>query len=229
MKYLLNSIIIFIISMSLFAYDNKDKAVPPVQEEVYDFRNEKYQDFYSRFMREVEKKDKGSINPNDGFEESFDYQKIKQVLDIEHPNQSILFKLNIYRLDPNSRYVGMLGKYQNKEDILAHLQQQQINFKYQECSLEKQVDGLYCLDTKELIYYYLPNNSKHKIKNINQSIDVYCNLNCRILDYPTYPYNVKISIHFSNPQDFFYIINYVEKYFFKMTGEHIWQRSLKQK
>lgn len=56
MKYLLNSIIIFIISMSLFACDNKDKAVPPVQEEVYDFRNEKYQDFYSRFMREVEKK-----------------------------------------------------------------------------------------------------------------------------------------------------------------------------
>ena len=44
-------------------------------------------------MREVEKKDKGSINPNDGFEESFDYQKIKQVLDIEHPNQSILFKI----------------------------------------------------------------------------------------------------------------------------------------
>ncbi|WLF84384.1 hypothetical protein [Moraxella sp. ZY210820] len=221
------SLILAFLSLSLLACNDKPKPTPT--EEVYNFRDEKYQDFYSVFMRKVQQMDKDSINPNDGFEMSFDYQKIKQVLDIEHPNQNILFKLNINRVNPNDRHVGMPAKYQDKEDILTHRQQQQINFKYQECSLEKQIDGLYCLDTKQLSYYYLPNESKYKIKNINQSIDADCSLNCWVLNYPTYPYNVRISIHFSNPQDFLYIINYVEKYFFKMTGEHIWQRSLNQK
>lgn len=37
-----------LLSLSLLSCDDKSKSMPKKQEEVYDFRDEKYQDFYSR-------------------------------------------------------------------------------------------------------------------------------------------------------------------------------------
>ena len=82
-------------------------------------------------------------------------------------------------------------------------------------------------------YYYLPNESK-KMAYIDQTFSFYCisdqeKKRCSMMNWTNDPINLHLSIHFTDPQNFFYIMPYVEQYFFNVTGEHIWQTLPKQK
>ncbi|UOO89218.1 hypothetical protein LVJ82_17520 [Vitreoscilla massiliensis] len=53
--------------------------------------------------------------------------------------------------------------------------------------------------------------------------EVHHEKNCNVYNHLNAPYNVSLSIHFTDPQNFFYIMPYVEQHFYEVTGEHIWQ------
>lgn len=239
MKYLLNSIILFIISMSLLACDNKDKAVPPVQEEVYDFRNEKYQDFYSRFMRKVERVDSGSI-VNNTFQRTFDKKFIESHLGAKDAPKEIVFKLIVERVD--EKHILQAGGreiFHNLDEIKHRYnylnKQGHREFSYQLCLSVDEEIGLDCL--KDLRYrgfeYFYFANGQLKDEHIYQFLSFLCDVInnqkiCELSVVPSKTHNIRVTIYFGKPQEFFYIMPYVEKYFYQMTGEHLWQTSLKE-
>lgn len=241
MNTLKKLITLIFLSLLLSACDNKDSHTSKKQEEVYDFRNEKYQDFYSRFMREVERRNLNAITPNDSFERPFTKEYINEVLGLDI-KEDIHFKLVINRVNPKFNNYKKRNHLDNESDILE-LKNHEFDklSDYEICSDNLQIEGLFCLNRirrNNVEYYFLPKKSTKKIPYINQNIDFYCEsidsahgkyTNCKLLNFPDNPYNLDIWINFSkNPQDFFHIIKYVESYIYQATGEHIWQTSLKE-
>ncbi|WLF84386.1 hypothetical protein [Moraxella sp. ZY210820] len=219
------SLILAFLSLSLLACNDKPKPTPT--EEVYNFRNEKYQDFYSKLAREVERKKLNVIMSNDGFEKPFDKKYINDVLGLD-VKDDILFKLVVSRTNPKEHYVSPINFLSEKEEVLNFYYKDK---QYQECPKDYQVDGLLCIDY--LHYFYIPKYSNNKANNIYQTLDFQCSEfqsgSCRLFYYGSHQYNIKIFISFSDPQDFFRIISYVEEYIYQATGEHIWQTSLSKK
>lgn len=227
------------LSLLLSACDNKGSHTSKKQEEVYDFRNEKYQDFYSRFMREVERRNLNAITPNDSFDRPFTKKYINDVLGLDIKDD-ILFKLSIGKTE---LYDERSDTFHSEKDVLSLYQKndtQQIASnmsKYKICNGNIQVKDLYCLhdmQTGRVNYYYF-NRRSRKINYVDRDIDFYCHRvetqksDCTLMYFFKTPYNLYIYIIFSNPNDFFHIIEYVEKYIHNVTGEHIWQTSLNQK
>lgn len=236
-----------LLSLSLLSCDDKSTSMPKKQEEVYDFRNEKYQDFYSKFAREVDRRsDLNAHVENDSFAKSFDKEYINKVLGLDL-KEDIVFKLHIVRveLDSYNELYNTSNHFADENDVWEAKKQSRYRkyIKYRICSDDFQIEGLFCLAGSfdgnaekhgtEYHYYYLPKKSTKIIPHVNQSIKFQCEnidsahgeyIRCILYNYPDQPYNLDINIYFSeNPENFFHMIEYVEKYIHNITGEHIWQ------
>lgn len=206
---------------------NDNKSIQTTQaEEVYDFRNEKYQDFYPRLARELERRNLNVFIQNDIFAIPFDRDYISEVLGLEIKDD-IHFKLVVSRRNPNENYISPVNFLLGKKEVFDFYFKDK---KYKECSIENQINDLFCID--DLHYFYIPKDANYKLNYIDQNLKFQCSKfqsgSCRLFYYGSHSYNVDIVIHFSNPKDFFHIIKYVESYIYQATGEHIWQTSLKE-
>ena len=206
--------------------DDKAKATAKPAEEVYDYRDERYQDFYSRYMRKTGK-DYLILNP----------KNVQEELDLKSiPEGYGWGRVDISRINTFEKINNQVNNLQTKYDILKYYQERGHN--YVECDLELQESNFICLQNEQTpnlsrVYYYVPKESI-KMDYIDQPISFSCVVsngkkNCRLFHWLSVPYNLKLTMHFTNPQNFFYIVPYVEKHFFNATGEHIWQTLPKQK
>ena len=206
-------------------HDDQTKTTAKPAEEVYDYRDERYQDFYSRYMRKTQQ----------------DYliiksQKIKEKLGIENIPDDVLARMNIYQANPQNTKNRLENNLKTQSDVLKHLNRNGDH--YVPCRPENQEPHFFCVEKIKYpglsrYYYYLPNESK-KMAYIDQTFSFYCisdqeKKRCSMMNWTNDPINLHLSIHFTDPQNFFYIMPYVEQYFFNVTGEHIWQTLPKQK
>ena len=192
-------------------------------EEVYNYRDERYQDFYSRYMRKTQK----------------DYliiesKNIKEKLGIENIPDDVLARMNIYQANPQKAKNTPENNLQTQADVLKYHNQD--GNTYAPCRPENQEPYFFCVENTKSpgslrLYYYLPNESK-KMAYIDQSLSIYCHwLNgkksCSMMNWTNDPVNLELTMHFTDPQNFFYIIPYAEKHFYDTMGEHIWQNKAK--
>lgn len=220
-KYLLVSLLPLLLAACGGGTDGGSRG----KEEVYDYRDERYQDFYSRYMRKTQQ-DHLIIRS----------QNIKEKLGIENIPDDVLARMNIYQANPQKAKNTPENNLQTQADVINFLNRNGDH--YAPCGPENQEPHFFCVDDKKSpgslrYYYYLPNESK-KMAYIDQSLAISCHwLNgkksCSMMNYYTNdPVNLHLSMHFTDPQNFFYIIPYAEKHFYDTMGEHIWQNLPKQ-
>ena len=192
-------------------------------EEVYDYRDERYQDFYSRYMRKAQK----------------DYliiesKNIKEKLGIENIPDDVLARMNIYQANPQKAKNTPENNLQTQADVLKYRNRNGDH--YAPCGPENQEPYFFCVEDKKSpgslrYYYYLPNESK-KIAYIDQPLAITCHPDggkkrCGMMNWTNDPVNLELTMYFTDPQNFFYIIPYAEKHFYDTMGEHIWQNKAK--
>mgnify|MGYP003581771049 FL=1 len=192
-------------------------------EEVYDYRDERYQDFYSRYMRKTQK----------------DYliiesKNIKEKLGIENIPDDVLARMNIYQANPQKAKNTPENNLQTQADVLKYRNRNGDH--YAPCGPENQEPHFFCVEDKKSpgslrYYYYLPNESK-KIAYIDQPLAITCHPDdgkkrCGMMNWTNDPVNLELTMYFTDPQNFFYIIPYAEKHFYDAMGEHIWQNKAK--
>ena len=182
--------------------DGKTKTIVKPAEEVYDYRDERYQDFYSRYMRKV-KKHYLIFKPQD----------IQKKMNIEDVPNNVYGRMNVYRIDPIEKIEDSMNYFKYSKDVENYFNKK---------SAANNIFSHY------LVYFYFPDNKYKKINNINYSINFSCNKmndlrQCLLSNYPGGTYNINIDIHFTNPQNFFYIMPFIEQHFYDITGDHIWQ------
>ena len=193
------------------------------KEEVYDYSDERYQDFYSRYMRKTQQ-DHLIIES----------QKIKEEMGIGNIPDDVLARMNIYQANPQKAKNTPENNLQTQADVLKYHNQD--GNTYAPCRPENQEPHFFCVENTKSpgslrLYYYLPNESK-KMAYIDQSLSIYCHwLNgeksCSMMNWTNDPVNLELTMHFTDPQNFFYIIPYAEKHFYDTMGEHIWQNKAK--
>lgn len=218
-KYLLVSLLPLLLAACGGGTDGGSRG----KEEVYDYRAERYQDFYSRYMRKTQQ-DHLIIRS----------QNIKEKLGIENIPDDVLARMNIYQANPQKAKNTPENNLQTQADVINFLNRNGDH--YAPCGPENQEPHFFCVDDKKSpgslrYYYYLPNESK-KMAYIDQSLSFTCHPDdgkkrCRMTNWTTDPVNLKLTMHFINPQNFFYIIPYAEKHFYDAMGEHIWQNKAK--
>ena len=192
-------------------------------EEVYDYRDERYQDFYSRYMRKTQK----------------DYliiesKNIKEKLGIENIPDDVLARMNIYQANPQKAKNTPENNLQTQADVLKYRNRNGDH--YAPCGPENQEPHFFCVEDKKSpgslrYYYYLPNESK-KIAYIDQPLAITCHPDdgkkrCGMMNWTNDPVNLELTMYFTDPQNFFYSIPYAEKHFYDTMGEHIWQNKAK--
>ena len=192
-------------------------------EEVYDYRDERYQDFYSRYMRKAQQ----------------DYliiesKNIKEKLGIENIPDDVLARMNIYQANPQKAKNTPENNLQTQADVLKYRNRNGDH--YAPCGPENQEPHFFCVEDKKSpgslrYYYYLPNESK-KIAYIDQPLAITCHPDggkkrCGMMNWTNDPVNLELTMYFTDPQNFFYIIPYAEKHFYDTMGEHIWQNKAK--
>ena len=192
-------------------------------EEVYDYRDERYQDFYSRYMRKAQK----------------DYliiesKNIKEKLGIENIPDDVLARMNIYQANPQKAKNTPENNLQTQADVLKYRNRNGDH--YAPCGPENQEPHFFCVEDKKSpgslrYYYYLPNESK-KMAYIDQPLAITCHPDggkkrCGMMNWTNDPVNLELTMYFTDPQNFFYIIPYAEKHFYDTMGEHIWQNKAK--
>ena len=134
-------------------------------EEVYDYRDERYQDFYSRYMRKTQQ-DHLIIRS----------QNIKEKLGIENIPDDVLARMNIYQANPQKAKNTPENNLQTQADVINFLNRNGDH--YAPCGPENQEPHFFCVDDKKSpgslrYYYYLPNESK-KMAYIDQSLSFTC-------------------------------------------------------
>lgn len=210
---------ISLVALLLFACGGSS----PIQQEVYDYRDEKYQDFYSRLARGIERQNINAVIEKNSFSQSFDKAYINEVLGLELKDD-IFFRLVISRVNPSENNTSSFNFLFEKKEVFDFYFKDK---EYKECPINNQIDGLFCIDY--LHYFYIEKYTENKLEYVNQTLNFQCSEfklgSCRLFSYGSNPYDIKVAIHFSKPQDFFRIISYVEKYIYNATGEHIWQHS----
>ena len=150
-------------------------------EEVYDYRDERYQDFYSRYMRKTQQ-DHLIIRS----------QNIKEKLGIENIPDDVLARMNIYQANPQIPKNRPENNLQTQADVLKYRNRNGDH--YAPCGPENQEPYFFCVEDKKSpgslrYYYYLPNESK-KMAYIDQSLAISCHwLNgkksCSMMNYYT--------------------------------------------
>lgn len=160
-------------------------------------------------MREVEKRDSGSITANNSFDRPFTNDFIQEKLNIKHKD-FILFKN------------GMSNIFNDKNNVLSFYKEYSANNRppdvmsnYEICDNFLQIKNLYCLNeikTQKKEYYYFPSKSK-KIDYIDKDMDFYCyglskqTPGCTFMYITEKPYNMILHIVFDRPKDFFISFN----------------------
>ena len=210
----IQSLLILCLSVMLLAcgknadHQNKSNA--------YDYRDERHQDFYSRYMRNAKQ---GSL--------SIDSQAIRVKLRATNVPDRVLGQLNVYRTDPNDKINSPLNQLKNRAEILAFYNRN--GDKFGSCAVKDQEEHFFCIVNKKIpnepYYFYLPNESNN-LKYINQPISFTCTKlqgrkNCRLFHTLNYPNNVNLSVFFTDIQNFFYLMPYIEQHFYETTGEHV--------
>ena len=216
----LQSSFILCLSVMLLACD-KDADHQNINK-AYDYRDERHQDFYSRYMRKTQK-DYLIIEPKD----------MREKLEVENIPDNALARMNLTKVEPSEKRNFLVdNNISNKNELLAFYNQKENN--YQPCTEEYREDNLFCLSdlqspNSSFLYFYIPNESI-KLKNINQVITFFCYKNpnekkCSMFHSLNPPISVDLSIHFTDPQNFFYLMPYIEQHFYETTGEHVWENA----
>ena len=185
----------------------------------YDYRDERHQDFYSRYMRKTQE--------NHLIIES---KNIREKLQLNDVPDEVAARMDVSRTEPSEKIIPQINQLSNRAEILAFFNRN--GSKFEECEVNNQEEHFFCIEDKKLglssqRYIYIPSESI-KLEHIDQPIKMKCSMvhdrkSCSIIDRFNYPYNAKLTIHFTDIQNFFYIIPYIEQHFFETTGEHVWQ------
>ena len=152
----LQSLFMLCLSVMLLACD-KD-ADHQNKSNAYDYRDERHQDFYSRYMRKTQQ-DYLIIEPKD----------MREKLEVENIPDNALARMNLTRVDPSEKRNFLVdNNISNKNELLAFYNQKENN--YQPCTEEYREDNLFCLSdlqspNSSFLYFYIPNESI-KLKNI---------------------------------------------------------------
>ena len=187
----------------------------------YDYRDERYQDFYSRYMRKTQQ----------------DYliiesKNIREKLKLNDVPDEVLARMDVSRTEPSEKIIPKINQISNRAEILAFFNRN--GGKFRECEVEDQEEHFFCIEDEKLglssrEYFYIPSESI-KLEHIDQPISMNCSMfqdrqSCSIIDRFNYPYNARLTIHFTDIQNFFYIIPYIEQHFYETTGEHVWENA----
>ena len=187
----------------------------------YDYRDERYQDFYSRYMRKTQQ----------------DYliiesKNIREKLQLNDVPDEVAARMDVSRTEPSEKIIPQINQLSNRAEILAFYNRN--GGKYGMCKKENQEEHFICIEDEKLglssrEYLYIPSESI-KLKHIDQPIKMKCSMfqdrqSCSIIDRFNYPYNARLTIHFTDIQNFFYLIPYIEQHFYETTGEHVWENA----
>ena len=220
MKNIIRNLVVLCLMLMLIACGDSDSKNKSDSQKGYDYHDERNQDFYSRYMRKTGK-DYFIAEP----------KKIREKLKLGEIPDSALARINLTRVERSEKRNFLVNNnISNKNELLIFYNQNEI--KYQPCTEEYKEDNLFCLSdlqspNSSFIYFYIPNDSI-KLKNINQIITFFCyknpnEKNCTMFHSLNPPISVDLSVHFTDPQNFFYLIPYIEQHFYETTGEHVWQ------
>ena len=188
---------------------------------VYDYRDERHQDFYSRYMRKTQQ----------------DYliiesKNIREKLQLNDVPDEVAARMDVSRTEPYEKIIPQINQLSNRAEILAFYNRN--GGKYGMCKKENQEEHFICIEDEKLglfsrEYFYIPSESI-KLEHIDQPISMNCSMfqdrqSCSIIDRFNYPYNARLTIHFTDIQNFFYLIPYIEQHFYETTGEHVWENT----
>ena len=187
----------------------------------YDYRDERHQDFYSRYMRQTQQ----------------DYliiesKNIREKLKSKDVPDTVAARMDVSRTEPSEKIIPKINQISNRAEILAFFNRN--GGKFRECEVEDQEKHFFCIEDEKLglssrEYLYIPSESI-KLKHIDQPIKMKCSMfqdrqSCSIIDRFNYPYNARLTIHFTDIQNFFYLMPYIEQHFYETTGEHVWENA----
>ena len=187
----------------------------------YDYRDERHQDFYSRYMRKTQQ----------------DYliiesKNIREKLKSKDVPDTVAARMDVSRTEPSEKIIPQINQLSTRAEILAFFNRN--GGKYEECKVEDQEEHFFCIEDEKLglssrEYLYIPSESI-KLKHIDLPISMNCSMlydrkKCSITKRFNYPYNARLTIHFTDIQNFFYLMPYIEQHFYETTGEHVWENA----
>ena len=188
---------------------------------VYDYRDERHQDFYSRYMRKTQQ----------------DYliiesKNIREKLKSKDVPDTVAARMDVSRTEPSEKIIPQINQLSTRAEILAFFNRD--GGKFKECEVENQEKHFFCIEDEKLglssrEYLYIPSESI-KLKHIDLPISMNCSMlydrkKCSITKRFNYPYNARLTIHFTDIQNFFYLMPYIEQHFYETTGEHVWENA----
>ena len=212
---------LFILSLSVMLLACGKDADHQNKSNAYDYRDERHQDFYSRYMRKTQQ----------------DYliiesKNIREKLKSKDVPDTVAARMDVSRTEPSEKIIPQINQLSNRAEILAFYNRN--GGKYGMCKKENQEEHFICIEDEKLglfsrEYFYIPSESI-KLEHIDQPISMNCSMfqdrqSCSIIDRFNYPYNARLTIHFTDIQHFFYIIPYIEQHFYETTGEHVWENA----
>ena len=213
---------LFILSLSVMLLACGKNADHQNKSKAYDYRDERHQDFYSRYMRKTQE--------NHLIIES---KNIREKLKLNDVPDEVAARMDVSRTEPSEKIIPQINQLSNRAEILAFYNRN--GGKYGMCKKENQEEHFICIEDEKLglfsrEYFYIPSESI-KLEHIDQPISMNCSMfqdrqSCSIIDRFNYPYNARLTIHFTDIQNFFYLMPYIEQHFYETTGEHVWENAL---
>ena len=212
---------LFILSLSVMLLACGKDADHQNKSNAYDYRDERHQDFYSRYMRKTQQ----------------DYliiesKNIREKLKSKDVPDTVAARMDVSRTEPSEKIIPQINQLSTRAEILAFFNRD--GGKFKECEVENQEKHFFCIEDEKLglssrEYLYIPSESI-KLKHIDQPIKMKCSMfqdrqSCSIIDRFNYPYNARLTIHFTDIQNFFYLMPYIEQHFYETTGEHVWENA----
>ena len=212
---------LFILSLSVMLLACGKNADHQNKSKAYDYRDERHQDFYSRYMRKTQE--------NHLIIES---KNIREKLKLNDVPDEVAARMDVSRTEPSEKIIPQINQLSNRAEILAFYNRN--GGKYGMCKKENQEEHFICIEDEKLglfsrEYFYIPSESI-KLEHIDQPISMNCSMfqdrqSCSIIDRFNYPYNARLTIHFTDIQNFFYLMPYIEQHFYETTGEHVWENA----
>ncbi|WP_027022434.1 hypothetical protein, partial [Conchiformibius steedae] len=194
--------LLYIVTFSMFLFsctekqENKAQHPAPV---VYDYRDEKNQDAYSRYRR---------ANKVDWV--TFNSDEIRKTLGKPTIPDGIHGKIYIHKIE--ARHQRTLDTFTSKEEMINYYGSK---FSKKTCK-ENNVQGLVCLESKTVYnYFYLPNINTNLSKRTNFPSFLFAcdrggDFNCSTTKIASpLPYNISVRIHFNHPSYIFPILDYI--------------------
>ena len=222
MKNIIRNLVVLCLMLMLIACGDSDSKNKSDSQKVYDYRDEHNQDFFSHYMRKTQK----------------DYliiesKNIREKLKLNDVPDEVAARMDVSRTEPSEKIIPQINQLSNRAEILAFYNRN--GGKYGMCKKENQEEHFICIEDEKLglfsrEYFYIPSESI-KLEHIDQPISMNCSMfqdrqSCSIIDRFNYPYNARLTIHFTDIQNFFYLMPYIEQHFYETTGEHVWENAL---